>query len=146
MVSRTSLYNSLGIQRIFWSHLDEGIGHGSIVPSFGALNRKNESLASVKLNFNKPSPPDSSSYIDIQLTSHSLNFWSHLEEGIGYGSIMPSFGALNRENESLASVILNFDKPSPPDSSSYIDIQLTRHSQNFLESFRRGYWPRIDYA
>jgi len=59
---------------------------------------------------------------------------------------MPSFGALNRENESLASVKLNFDKPSPPDSSSYIVKQLTKHSQNFLESFRRGYWTRIDYA
>ena len=48
MVPRTSIYNSLGIHGIFWSHLDEGIGHGSIVPSFGALNRENESLASVK--------------------------------------------------------------------------------------------------
>ena len=71
-------------------------------------------------------------------------FWSHLEEGIGHGSIVASFGALNRENESLASVKLNFDKPSPPNGSSYIDIQLTRHAQNSLESFRRAYWPRID--
>ena len=52
---------------------------------------------------------------------------------------MPSFGALNRENESLASVKLNFDKPSALDGSSYVDIQLPRHSQNFLESFRIGY-------
>ena len=73
-------------------------------------------------------------------------FWSHLEEGIGHGSIVPNFGALNRENESLASVKLNFDKPSAPDGSSYVDIQLTRHSRNLLESFRRGYWPRIDFA
>ena len=71
-------------------------------------------------------------------------FWSHLEEGIGHGSIVASFGALNRENESLASVKLNFDKLSPPNGSSYIDIQLTRHAHNFLESFRKGYWPRID--
>ena len=59
---------------------------------------------------------------------------------------MPSFGALNRENESLASAKLNFDKPSAPDGSSYVDIQLTRQSRNFLESFRREYWPRIDCA
>ena len=59
---------------------------------------------------------------------------------------MPSFGALNRENDSLASVKLNFDKPSTPDGSSYVDIQLNRHSRNFLESFRIGYWPRIDCA
>ena len=72
--------------------------------------------------------------------------WSHLEEGIGHGSIVPSFGALNRENESLASVKLNFDKPSAPDGSSYVDIQITRHSRNFLESIRIGYWPRIDCA
>jgi len=71
-------------------------------------------------------------------------FWSHLEEGIGDGSIVPCFGALNRENESLASVKLNFDKPLAPDGSSHIDIQLTRHSRIFLESFRRGYWRRID--
>ena len=89
MVPPTSIYDSLGIHRIFWSHLDVGIGHGSIVPCFGALNRENESLASVKLNF---------------------------------------------------------DKPLPPDGSSYIDIQLTRHSRNFLESFRIGHWPRIDCA
>ena len=59
---------------------------------------------------------------------------------------MPSFGALNRENESLASVKLNFDKPSVLEGSSNVNIQLTRQSQNFLESFRRGYWSRIDCA
>ena len=73
-------------------------------------------------------------------------FWSNLEEGIGHGSFVARFGALDRENESLVSVKLNFDKPSPPNGSSYIDIQLTRHSHNCLESFRRGYWPRIDCA
>ena len=57
---------------------------------------------------------------------------------------MARFGALDRENESLASVKLNFEKSSPLNGSSYIDIQLTRHAQNFLESFRRGYWRRID--
>ena len=138
LVPRRSIYNSLGIQRIFWSHLDEGIGHGSIVPSFGALNRENESLASVKLNFDKPLAPDGSSYIDIQLTRHSRNFLELFRRGIGHGSILPSFGDLNRGNESLASVKMNFDKPSPPDGSFYIDIQLTRHSRNFLELFRRG--------
>ena len=71
-------------------------------------------------------------------------FGSHLKEGIGHGSIVAQFGGLDRENESLGSVKFNFDKPSPPKGSSYIDIQLTRHSQNCLESFRRGYWPRID--
>ena len=79
--------------------------------SFGALNRENESLASVKLNFHKPSPPNGSSYIDIQLIRHSQNFWSRLEEGISHGSIVASFGALHRENESLGSVKLNYDKP-----------------------------------
>ena len=70
MVPHTLIYNSLGIHIIFWSRLKEGIGHGSIVPSFGALNRENGSPASVKLNSDKPSPPDGSSYIDIQLTGH----------------------------------------------------------------------------
>ena len=74
MVPTTSIYNSLGIHGIFWSHLEKGIGHGSIVPSFGVLNRENESLASVKLNFDKPSAPNGSSYVDIQLTRHSRNF------------------------------------------------------------------------
>ena len=60
MVPHTSIHNSLGIHGIFWSLLEDAIGHGSIVPSFGALN-----------------------------------LWSHLEEGIGHGSIVPSFGALN---------------------------------------------------
>ena len=106
-----SIYNSLGIHGIFWSHLEEGIGHGSIVPCFGALNRENESLVSVKLNLTNRLlrfvPPTS---IYNSLGIHGT-FWSHLEEGIGHGSIVPSFGALNRENESLASVKLNFDKP-----------------------------------
>ena len=66
-------------------------------------------------------------------------FWSDLEKGIGHGSIVPSFGALNRENESLASIKLNFDKPSPSNGSSHVDTQLTRQSRNFLEQFRRGY-------
>ena len=87
--------------------------------------------------------PPTSIYNSLDI--HGI-FWSHLEEGVGHGSILRSFGALNRENESLASVKLNFDKPSAPDGSSYVDIQLTRHSRNFLESFRRGYWPRIDCA
>ena len=63
------------------------------MPNFGALNRENESLASVKMSFEKPSPPDGSSYIDIQLSRHSRIFWSRLEERIGHGSILPSFGA-----------------------------------------------------
>ena len=74
MVPRTSIYNSLGNHGIFWSHLEQGIGHGSIVPSFGALIRENESLASVKLNFSKSSAPDGSFYVDIQLTRQSRNF------------------------------------------------------------------------
>ena len=85
-------------------------------------------------------PPTS---IHNSLGNHVI-FWSDLEKGIRHESIVPSFGALNRENESLASVKLNFDKPSPLTGSSYIDIQLTWHAQNFLESFRRGYWLRID--
>ena len=114
------------------------------MPSFGALNRENESLASVKLNFDKPSAPDGSpTSIYNSLDIHGI-FWSHLEEGIGHGSILLSFGALNRENESLESVKLNFDKPSAPYDSFYVDIQFTRHSRNFLESFRIGYWPQID--
>ena len=40
-----SIYDSLGLHGFFLSHLDEGIVHGSVVPSFGALNRENESLA-----------------------------------------------------------------------------------------------------
>ena len=133
MVPPTSICNSLGIHGIFWSHLEEGIGHGSILPSLGALNRENESLASVKLNFHKPSAPDGSpTSIYNSLGIHRI-FWSHLEEGIGYGSIVPCFGAIKRENESLASVKLNFVKPSPSDGSSYVDTRLTRHSRNFLE-------------
>ena len=87
-------------------------------------------------------PPTS---IHNSLCNHVI-FLLNLEGGIRHGTIVPYFGVLNRENESLASVKLNFDKPSPPDSFSYIDIQLTRHSMNFWEPFRRGYWPRIDYA
>ena len=68
---------------------------------------------------------------------------SHLAEGIGHGSFVPSFSVFNRENETLAFVKMNFDKPSPSEGSSYVDIRLTRHTRNFLESFRRGYWPRI---
>ena len=74
MVPPTSIHNSLGNHVIFWSNLEEGIIHGTIVPSFGALNRANKSLASVKLNFDKPSTPDGSSYIDKQLTRQSRNF------------------------------------------------------------------------
>jgi len=70
-------------------------------------------------------------------------FWSSLEEGIGHGSFVPSFRVFNRENESLAFVKMNFDKPSSSEGSSYVDIRLIRHSRNFLESFRREYWPRI---
>ena len=116
------------------------------MPSFGALYRENESLGRVKLNFDKPSSPNGSLYIDYNSLGFHRIFLSQLEEGIGHGSIVASFGALNRENESLVSVKLNFDKPSPPNGSSYIDTQLIRHSQNFLESFRRGYWQRIDCA
>ena len=117
------------------------------MPSFGALNRENESLECVKLNLKNRQlqmvPPTS---IYNSLGIHGI-FWSHLEQGIGHGSIVPSFGALNRENESLDdSKKLNFDKPSAPDGSSYVGIQLTRQLRNFLESFRRGYWPRIDCA
>ena len=74
MVPPTSIHNSLGNHVIFWSNLEQGIGHGTIVSSFGALNRENESLASVKLNFDKPSPPDGSSYVDTRLTRYSRNF------------------------------------------------------------------------
>ena len=74
MVPPTLIHNSLGNHVIFWSKLEEGIGNGTIVPSFGALNRDNDSLARVKLNFDKPSPPDGSSYIDTQLTRQSRNF------------------------------------------------------------------------
>ena len=87
-------------------------------------------------------PPTS---IHNSLGNHVI-FWSDLEKGIGHGSIVARFGALDRANESLESVKFNFDKPSPPNGPSYIDIQLTRRAQNFLESFRRRYWPRIDCA
>ena len=74
MVPPTSIHDSLGIHVIFWGHLEEGIAHGSIVPLFGAIKRDNESIASVKLNFVKPSPSDGSSYVDTQLTRQSRNF------------------------------------------------------------------------
>ena len=71
-----SIYDSLGIHGFFWSHLEEDIGHGSIVPCFGALiNRENESLASIKLIFDKLSPPEGSSYVDIRLTRPSRIFF-----------------------------------------------------------------------
>ena len=79
--------------------------------SFGALNRENESLGSIKLNFDKPSlqiVPHTSIYNSLGI--HRI-FCSHLEEGIGHGSIVASFIALNREIEFLASVKLKFDKP-----------------------------------
>ena len=107
------IYDSLGILGIFWSHLEEGIGHGSFVPTFRVFHRENESLAFVKMNFDKPSlqkvPPMS---IFESLGIHGI-FWSHLEEGIGHGSFVPTFRVFHRENESLAFVTMNFDKPSP---------------------------------
>ena len=60
-----SIYDSLDIHGIFRSHLAEGIGHGSFVPTFRVFNRENESLAFVKMNFDKPLPSDGSSYADI---------------------------------------------------------------------------------
>ena len=69
-----SIYELLGIHRIFWSHLEEGIGHESFVPSFRIFNRENESLAFVKVNFDKPSHSEGSSYVDIRLPRHSRIF------------------------------------------------------------------------